>query len=208
MRKVLIEKEVFKFEELDREAQNKVIENEMEVWQDYFEMDIQYFLEENFPNSDLQYQYSLNSCQGDGFNFYGRIRIKDVISKMKFDKEEEKIFSEIDKYSANSIKKLLNRSDCYSLTGRDDFGFDEIIEEVEDVYKCNPADFSFSFVSYENLIKKMKETLREFFINAEIKLEKYGYDVLYPKAEDLIEDGYFDEYEYFGNGDIFNESEV
>nr|DAI07934.1 MAG TPA: hypothetical protein [Caudoviricetes sp.] len=27
-------------------------------------------------------------------------------------------------------------------------------------------------------------------------------------AEDLIKDGYFDECEYFGNGDIFNESEV
>ena len=49
MRKVLIEKEVYKFEELSEEAQNRIIRDEQEYWQDDFELCVKDFIETNFP---------------------------------------------------------------------------------------------------------------------------------------------------------------
>lgn len=129
MRKVLIEKEIFKFEELSKNAQNKIIENERVVWQDDFELCVQDFLETKFPNIE--------------------------------------------------------------------WNFNE-----------NPKVFDFEFKVYENLIKKMKKTLREFFNNTEKNFENLGYDIIYPSTESCIVVGAFDDYEYFENGDVFDESEV
>lgn len=203
MRKVLIEKEVYKFEELSEKSQNRIMENERCFWQDAFEMCVQDFLETNFPNSDLNYQFSLNYCQGDGFNFYGKIDIKDIISKMQFNEEEEKIFSEIEVYLY--FKKHYNNKYCYSMTFKDYFYIDKILSNLEYDYKENAVLFDYSFICYENVLNKILNRLREYFIKEEKNFENLGYDMIYPSIESCIKDGTFDDYEFFENGDIFDE---
>lgn len=202
MRKVLIEKEVYKVEELSEEAQNRVIENEREFWQDDFELCIQDFIETNFPNSDLQYQFSLNYCQGDGFNFYGKIDIKDIVKIVSLDASETRILNDIEDYL--QFKKLCNTRYCYSLTFKDSFNIDNILSDVECDYNENSNLFSYSVKSYENVLVKVKDELREFFIKEEKNFKKLGYDMIYPSIESCIADGVFDDYEYFENGNIFS----
>ena len=206
MRKAIIEKEIYKFEELSEEAQNRIIENEREFWQDDFELCIQDFIETNFPNSDLNYQFSLSYCQGDGFNFYGKIDIKDIMKIISLSVSEVKILKDIDDYL--SFKKHYNTRYCYSLVFNDDFNIDDILSDIEFDYNSNPELFNYSFKIYKNALTKILNRLREFFNKEEKNFEKLGYDIIYPSIESCIKDGVFADYEYFDNGDIFSESEA
>ena len=203
MRKVLIEKEVFKFEELSEKSQNKIMENERCFWQDDFELCIQNFIENNFPNSNLKYQYSLNYCQGDGFKFYGKIDIRDIVKIVSLSVSEIEILNEIEGYLY--FKKHYNKRYCYSLTFNEYFNIDKILSILEYDYKENAVLFDYSFICYENILNKILNGLREFFNKEEKNFEEYGYKILYPTAEDLIKEEYFYDYEFFKNGDIFNE---
>lgn len=203
MRKVLIEKKVYKFEELSEEAQSKVMANEREWWQSDFELLIKDFLVTKFPNSELQYQYSLSYCQGDGFNFYGKIDIKDIVKIVSLSVSEIEILNEIEEYLY--FKKHYNKRYCYSMTFNDCFNIDKILNLLEYDYNENPELFAYSFKTYESVLNKILNGLREFFNKEEKNFEKLGYDMIYPSIESCIENGDFDEYEYFVNGDIFNE---
>lgn len=203
MRKVLIEKKVFKFEELSEEAQNKIMANEREWWQDDFELLIKDFLKEKFPNSELKYQYSLNYCQGDGFNFYGKIDIKDIVKIVSLSVSEIEILNEVEGYLY--FKKHYNKRYCYSMTFNEYFNIDKTLDLFEYDYKENPELFVYSFKTYENVLNKILNGLREFFNKEEKNFENLGYDMIYPSIESCIADGVFNEYEYFLNGDIFNE---
>ena len=206
MRKVLIKKEVYKFEELKENAQNKIMENEREFWQDDFELLIKNFLKTNFPNSDLQYQFSLNYCQGDGFNFYGKIDISDIVKIVSLSVSEIEILNEVEGYLY--FKKHYNKRYCYSLTFNDCFNIDKILSILEYDYKEKPELFAYAFKTYEIVLNKILSRLREFFNKEEKNFENLGYDMIYPSIESCIKGGVFDDYEYFLNGDIFDEGEV
>lgn len=203
MRKVLIEKEIFKFEELNEKSQNKIMENERCFWQDDFELCIQDFIETNFPNSDLKYQFSLNYCQGDGFNFYGKIDVKDIVNIVSLSVSEIEILNEIEGYLY--FKKHYNGKYCYSMTFNDCFNIDKILNLLEYDYKENAVLFDYSFICYENVLNKTLNRLREFFNKEEKNFENLGYDMIYPSIESCIKDGVFDDYEYFENGNTFDE---
>lgn len=206
MRKVLIEKKVYKFEELSEEAQSRVLANEREWWQSDFDLLIRDFLKEKFPNSDLKYQFSLSYCQGDGFNFYGKIDIKDIVKIVSLSVSEIEILNEIDEYL--NFKKRFNRRYCYSLTFSDHFNIDDILSNIEYKYEQNPKLFDSPIIGYESVLIKVLNGLREFFKTKEKDFENLGYDMIYPSIESCITDGVFDDYEYFENGDIFEEGEV
>lgn len=203
MRKVLIEKEVFKFEELSKESQNKVISNKMEWQQDNFEMDVENFLADNFPNSELKYQYSLNSCQSDGFNFYGKIDVKDIVKNIFISPSDIELLEEIEPYL--NFEKKENKHYCYSMTFSDYFNIDNILSNIEYDYNVDSELFNYSFKIYEIVLNKILNRLREFFNKEEKNFENLGYDIIYPSIESCIKDGAFDDYEFFENGDIFDE---
>ena len=203
MRKVLIEKEVYKFEELNKEAQNRIIENERAYWQDDFELCIQDFIETNFPDSDLQYQYSLSYCQGDGFNFYGHIDIKDIMKIVSLSTSEVEVLNDVE--DCSQFKKHYNARYCYSMTFNDCFNIDNILSDIEQNYNAEPELFKYSFKKYGAVLNKILDGLHNFFIKEDKNFEELGYDMIYPSIENCIADGIFDDYEYFKNGEIFNE---
>lgn len=203
MRKVLIEKEIFKFEELNEKSQNKIMENERCFWQDDFELCIQDFLETNFPNSDLKYQFSLNYCQGDGFNFYGKIDVKDIVKNIFISPSDIELLEEIEPYL--NFEKKENKHYCYSMTFSDYFNIDNILSNIEYDYNVDSELFNYSFKIYEIVLNKILNRLREFFIKEEKNFENLGYDMIYPSIESCIKDGVFDDYEYFENGNTFDE---
>ena len=98
---------VYEYKELTEAAQKKARE-EMEqdkinsdIGNDQFKMILDDNIECLFPKSNLKYEYSLNSCQGDGFNLYGDLNLYDMLDKIqdKFNLKELKylnwLFSEI-----------------------------------------------------------------------------------------------------------------
>lgn len=87
MRKIteIREFNVYKFAELSQAAKEKVrdwyLEGQSELSY-IFTDDCMERLSELFPNSNLEVQYSLGYCQGDGFNIYGEIRLDELLEKI------------------------------------------------------------------------------------------------------------------------------
>ena len=71
---------VYSYAELSEESKGTAKQfyldgQEPETFQDIYEED----LKNLFPRSDLKIEFSLNGCQGDGLNIYGKLDPKDVI---------------------------------------------------------------------------------------------------------------------------------
>lgn len=76
---------VYRYAELSQAAKEKVREWYLEGQSNLsyiFTEDCENRLAELFPNSDLEVQYSLGYCQGDGFNIYGEIRLDELLEKI------------------------------------------------------------------------------------------------------------------------------
>ena len=95
-------------------------------------------------------------------------------------------------------RKLTLGADCLYSTTTAKYLYQFIREET-------PYLFRYTFEGYKNVLIKVREKLREFFKKEDKNFEKLGYDMLHPSIENCIADGVFDDYEYFENGEIFNE---
>lgn len=81
MKTITIEKNIYSFNELSEDAKEKARREYLDNYRDtqWFSEDCEYRIKELFPNSELDVEYSLSYCQGDGFNIYGKMAIKDAI---------------------------------------------------------------------------------------------------------------------------------
>lgn len=81
MQTVNISYNVYEFQELSAEAKENVRQwyldgQESSVFTNLVDMDLQML----FPNSDLEVEYSLGYCQGDGLNIYGDVHSRDILN--------------------------------------------------------------------------------------------------------------------------------
>ena len=120
MRKIteIREFNVYKFDELSQAAKEKVRDWYLEGQSDLsyiFTEDCMMRLSELFPNSDLEVQYSLDYCQGDGFNIYGEIRLDELLEKIaeKFTEKELKFFKWAFSEYDTSYQMMYNNHYCY-----------------------------------------------------------------------------------------------
>lgn len=82
MRKITVEYTVYDYSELSKEAKQKVKDwhlNNPFRSNDFSDICAE-FLSACFPKSDLKTQFSLQYCQGDGLNIYGKLNLKDIAS--------------------------------------------------------------------------------------------------------------------------------
>lgn len=85
MRSIIETTILYNFDELSSESKEKAKQNITEVYRDgngYMEI-VNEEINRLFPNSALKVQYSLNSCQGDGVNIYGRLNVYDMLNYLK-----------------------------------------------------------------------------------------------------------------------------
>ena len=76
--------DVYTYDELSPEAKEtarkEILYFRQEGANDIFQDICSENLDELFPNSDLKTEYSLNYCQGDGFNTYGTLEVDDLLN--------------------------------------------------------------------------------------------------------------------------------
>lgn len=128
---------VYEYKELTESARKKARE---EMEQDKINSDIgndqfKILLDDNieclFPKSNLKYEYSLNSCQGDGFNLYGEVRYINmklyVYTFVSEDKEKEiiknEVFCDFSKASDKLIGEYNNCLKNMDLLNEEDTGY-------------------------------------------------------------------------------------
>lgn len=191
--------EVYTYDELNEEAK----ENAKQWYLDGQDSDqFTHFVMEDlknlFPHSELKIQYSLNNCQGDGFNIYGSVDLKDVLNHRKdyfTEKEKRTLKFYFCNYDCNII---LNENKRYSYSICDDADVAEpIIDELE---KRLVRDIN------KKLIYKLENAIKHIFTELCNQYEKEGYSYFYEiDDETLSEICDVNKYYFMKDGSFFHD---
>ena len=93
MRIATKEYKVYRYNELSKEARERADKWYLETYhttEDFSTM-VRDTLDDIYELEDLDFQYSLNFCQGDGFNLYGKIEFLDILERIKDNLTESEI---------------------------------------------------------------------------------------------------------------------
>ena len=189
---------IYNYSELSEKAKEKVKQMFLDRKPEYsyiFTEDCEEDLKSLFPNSNLKIEYSLNYCQGDGFNIYGDLDIEDILEYLDF-KDDEK----------EKIKNICVDSDYIVLrrnTSRYSYSV-KFSEDAEDVINNLNSD-------YDNLSENNRKLLKHFIeksLNYTEKLDKYfekaGYNFFYETNEEEVKEGCEDNgYEFTEDGELY-----
>lgn len=207
MRKIVKEINIYKFDELKEETQNKLIKDFKEILiNDNFDMlseNFNYILKEDYNLYNFEINYSLSYCQGDGVCFYNN----------KYNLLSYEVLKNKDIENANIFEKyiiendLINDKLLYYLCEGYNLG----------IFKRN-SNYSYAstcFIDYEyyynddeegttsDYIDLIAEKLYILYLSTCEELEKIGYsnyDVSNQEVKEYIEDN---EFEFLENGEIY-----
>lgn len=208
MRTVSVNYEVYKYNELSDKAKEKVKQWYLDGQESYiFTEMVKEDLYSLFGENDLDVQYDLGYCQGDGFNIYGKIYAEDIFKCLELhnggeqlaefedvltDKEKKTILHYAERCGA--IELPSNSHYCYCIAKYTEFaeGWEEELEYWE----------------YENInieaLKKFEKLVREIFETLCNSYEKWGYEYFYEVDEETLEEHCeANEYEFLADGTIF-----
>lgn len=199
-----ISKKVYKFEELTLEVRQKVAEKfeqqdlEDGTLADSFNMYLEDSIQSTFPNSRLQYQYSLGYSQGDGFNLYGELALEDIPPHVlgRFTAKEQKRIMHYLEYTMPSITIPHNSGHYSYCVAREIDIVDAIVSELENL--------EYSNIDVE-LLARFEDYLITEFSNVCNGYEETGYGIFY-KTYDLeyvqdMCDG--NDYEFYEDGELY-----
>ena len=208
MKTVSVEYNVYKYNELSAEAKEKVKQWYLDGQEPFiFTEDCKMDLYNLFGKNNLDVQYSLSCCQGDGFNIYGKIDAESIFNCLenhnggtqlaKFEdalteKEKKTILAYAEECGA--IELPMNRNYSYSLA-------DYIDIEEEWVWKLEYADYSNINV---DVLHKFEKLVRGIFHTLCKTYEDWGYKYFYEiEDKELEEICEANEYEFLEDGTIF-----
>ena len=209
MRTATVEYQVYKFNELSAEAKEKVKQWYLEGQEPYiFTDDVKEDLRCLFGNNDLEVQYDLGYCQGDGFNIYGKVDTENIFKcleehragtqlaefeNMLTDKEKKTIL-----HYANEVGKIelpINNHYCYCVASHIDIADDweYQLENYSHYTNINKE----ALEKFESLVKGIFKTLCKSY-------EKWGYEYFYEIDEETLDElCEANGYEFLANGKIF-----
>lgn len=209
MRTATVEYRVYKFNELSVEAKEKVKQWYLNGQESYiFTEDVKEDLNCLFGDNELDVQYSLGYCQGDGFNIYGKVDTENIFKcleehrageqlaefeNMLTDKEKKTIL-----HYANEVGEIelpSNNRYCYCVASHIDIADDwEYQLENYSYYKNINKE---ALEKFESLVKGIFETLCNSY-------EKWGYEYFYEIDEETLDElCEANGYEFLANGKIF-----
>lgn len=197
MRKVSIEYNVYRFEELTEKSKELVRDWYLNCQESYIFTEMcEDRLHELFPESNLNVQYSLSNCQGDGLNIFGTIMLDELLEKIfdKFNEKEIKFFKWVFSEVHSEYKMPMNRRYCYCICDRNDY-FEDVLYYLDQWYYRNIP---------EKTIDKFNKYAQEYLCNLCKEMEENGYSYFYEISDsDLQEYCNDNDYEFLENGKLF-----
>ena len=206
MREIVERFNVYKYAELGELAKEKAKSDYLNtgIRNEDFNHMFEYDIDNLFPNSDLELQYSLSCCQGDGVNVYGRVELCDLCNLEEkaptlynFDKFTEKEMKRISAYYEHTrtcICLPMNLRYGYCCADQIDFA-EDIIGELQDMDWRNID---------KKLIRQFESAVKELFAKYCAEWEKVGYEYLYEISdEDMNELAEANDWEFYENGSFY-----
>lgn len=189
---------LYTFDELSDNAKARVREQYLNSQDaEQFADDCKMYLDELLPNSNLDVQFSLNYCQGDGFNIYGKFSLIDLVNVLedKFTEKEKRFLKwAFEETGINSYKMPMNGYYCYCTAYMHDF--------TEDLFDA--LDYDGMRDIRKDTLEKMTREARSYIENLCKSFENDGYEYFYEAPDDTLAEWANDfEYEFTENGDIY-----
>lgn len=204
MRIATKECKVYRYNELSKEVKEDVDRWYLETYHttENFSMMVRDTLNDVYKLENLDFQYSLSCCQGDGFNLYGKIEFLDILERIK-DKLEE---SEIE-----YLKKADDIADFYEFdlmeNDRSSFCrafemdvYDYMVDCLENEIEENEIDFTIN----KDILKKFDKLVKEYFENICEMFERSGYDYFYEIDREEA-DPFLDDMEFLADGTVWED---
>lgn len=200
-----ITKTYYNYDELSQEAKENVREQMIEIFCTtdglYSQLieDIKY----DFPNSELDVEFQLSYCQGDGLNIYGTMDFIDsynlILREESFDSftEEEQEYLKLLSEEISDCKLNLKSNGRYGYctVAYNDFEWD-IKTEIEEFTNIPVKS---------DIIKKYNDLFIEVFEGYCDRQKEYGYNWLYEMEWDEVEElVYNNDYEFDEDGNLMN----
>lgn len=169
-------------------------------------------IHEIFPNSKLEVQWSLNSCQGDGVNIYGSVDLHDIFSlpgsgrspeldwiKGFLTEKEIRTMEFYMKEYKNSVDIPINRRYTYCMADHID-----LAEDFQ--YELENMDIRDIKIQ---VLEKTERLIKQVFSQLCIQYEKIGYDHLYEiDDEEMAEICDSNNYYFYEDGSWFFEGDM
>lgn len=193
---------VYTYDELSPKAKERVKQMFLD-WRgedgDIFKENCENSLAEMFPNSDLTVQYSVSYSQGDGFNTYGTLSIKDLLN------------ADVSKYPLNDsgITALANKDAILAACDKADV-YDIDLEEnrrygysLADRLEVVPNDDENLTDEDTALLSDLENFAREVMEAINSKFENNGYNYFYEMSEEEVRDmADANDYEFTEDGEL------
>lgn len=179
------------FNDLPDDVQEKVREFYCDDYTlvERFTEDCEMWLEENFKQSELEVQYSLCYCQGDGFTIYGTLYYSDIVDKIDYAaygftaKEEKFIKWAVKEGYGYSVQIPVDYHGNYFPSSLVDFGYN-----IENDLEYN----NIRGIKYAAL-EKFDRACCDYFEELCAKFAADGYEYFYEPSTDELQ-YLFDEY--------------
>jgi hypothetical protein len=184
-----IEVKVYKFEELQKDVQEKVIESwyEHEDYPLLYDDLVESLLsdDDNIFNEGFTLSYSLSGSQGDGLSIKGDINIEKVM--LKCSKKLQKQFKD----KIHSIYSTGNTTNHYSYAHKRQIEFElDIPSDIDEI------------PFYKTFETEILPDIQDMYMDLCNKLEKEGYDVIEYRMDidEFTDHAEANGYAYYSNG--------
>lgn len=159
-------------------------------------------------DNNLEVEYSLGYCQGDGFNIYGEINAEDIFNCL----ENHNGGTQLEKFENVLTDKEKRTILCYQKECKDiklphNFRYGYCMADYIDIVDDWSYDLEycseFENINYE-VLKKFEDMVKDIFSTLCNSYEKGGYEYFYEIDEaDLEEFCEANEYEFLADGTLF-----
>lgn len=210
MRIQTVNYEVYKYNELSDEAKEVVKKWWLDGQDSYgFTEDVKEDLKCLFGDNDLDVQYQLSYCQGDGFNISGEVDTENIFKCLEEHRAGEQL-AKFENYLTDKEKKTILHyaseiGGRIKLPANSRYGYSlaEYIEIAEDWEYDLEYYSGYSNINKE-VLEKFETLVREIFGTLCKVYEKWGYEYFYEIDEETLDElCEANGYEFLENGKIF-----
>lgn len=218
MRTVIITQNIYEYDELSEDAKNNAKEWYMRTWctPQMFGEDVLNDLDALFGKNNLDIQFNLNCCQGDGLNICGKIDAKQFLNAVEKNKNDIAQFGKYADVLTEDEKRIIHSYCDFDNGYYHDFGIIELPDSNSFYAFCaaDRVDISDSWSDeMENiygldcdygLLKKFENMVIGVFTELCNMYKEWGYDFFYHVDDDTMSDACdTNGWEFYENGDFY-----
>lgn len=209
MRIQTVEYKVYKYNELSAEAKEKVKQWWLDNQDSYgFTEMVKEDLKCLFGNNDLEVQYSLAYCQGDGFNIYGEVDTENIFKCLEEHRAGTQLAEFENVLTDKEKKTILNYAkECGAIKLPYNSRYGYSLADYIDIADEWEYDLEY-YSGYKNInnkaLEKFEELVKGIFGKLCKSYEKQGYEYFYEIDEETMEElCEANRYEFLADGKIF-----